>query len=96
MKRLTDLKKRLREAGDLQPGQHNYVDWSAVARAARSVARAAQMESLKRLRKIASLIEEVDNRAAAADGPVTPTRLEMTDREMRQVYALTKGVRKAW
>jgi hypothetical protein len=31
-------------------------------------------------------IERVDHRAMAADGPVTPTRLEMSDEEMRTIY----------
>ena len=31
-------------------------------------------------------IESVDQRAMACDGPVRPTRLEMTDEEMRDIY----------
>ena len=45
----------------------------------------------KRLGSIARIIESVDNRAMAADGPVTKTRLEMTDDEMRRIYALATG-----
>ena len=45
----------------------------------------------QRLREIAEIIEQVDNRAMAADGPVTPTLQEMTQKEMSQIYALAKG-----
>lgn len=50
-------------------------------------------EEIERLRRIEAaagdaidIIEDVDNRAMAADGPVTPTRIEMTDEEFRQLY----------
>ena len=43
-----------------------------------------------RLAEIARIIEYVDNRCMAADGPVTKTRHEMTDDEMRAIYALAK------
>ena len=43
-----------------------------------------------RLVEIARIIEDVDNRCLAADGPVTKTRHEMTDDEMRAIYALAK------
>ncbi len=46
------------------------------------------------LDSIAAIIEAVDDRAMAADGPVTPTRLEMTDREMREIYRLATGKRR--
>ena len=48
----------------------------------------------RRLKEIASIIEAVDNRCMAADGPVTPTRLEMTDEELRHIYALATGKRR--
>jgi hypothetical protein len=48
----------------------------------------AKQDAEVRLLRIARIIETVDNRAMAADGPVTPTRHEMTDDEMRQIYAL--------
>lgn len=48
------------------------------------------MTPIKRLKKIAELIEAVDNRAIAADGPVPPTRQEITDAEMRTIYRLAK------
>lgn len=35
---------------------------------------------------ITQTIEAVDNRCMAADGPVTKTRHEMTDDEMRDIY----------
>jgi hypothetical protein len=46
-----------------------------------------------RLRKIAIIIENVDQRCTAADGPVSNTRIEMTDDEMRQIYRLSKFTR---
>lgn len=46
------------------------------------------MTAAQRLREIVRIIEDVDHRAMAADGPVTPTRLEMTDEEMRDIYRL--------
>lgn len=44
-----------------------------------------------RLKMIASIIEAVDNRCAAADGPVTPTLKEMTQAEISEIYALAKN-----
>lgn len=44
--------------------------------------------------RIAEIIEAVDNRAMAADGPVTPTLEEMTQAEMTEIYKLAKGKRK--
>lgn len=40
----------------------------------------------KEVGKILEIIGRVDSRCMAADGPVTPTREEMTDRELRQIY----------
>lgn len=37
---------------------------------------------------IMALLEEVDQRCLVADGPVTPTRLEITDAEMHRIYKL--------
>lgn len=48
----------------------------------------ARFDEGDRLRRIASIIEAVDNRCAAADGPVTPTLQEMTQREISAIYAL--------
>lgn len=48
-------------------------------------------EAEKRLEKIAEIIERVDNRCAAVDGPVTPTREEITGRELIEIYKLAKG-----
>lgn len=45
----------------------------------------------ERLAEIARIIEDVDHRCMAADGPVTPTRAEITDEELRRIYALAKG-----
>ena len=49
------------------------------------------MERDARRREIARIIEGVDNRCMAVDGPVTPTRLEITDKELKDIYALAKG-----
>ena len=40
---------------------------------------------------IKEVIEAVDNRCIAADGPVTPTRLEITDEELQLIYRLARG-----
>lgn len=52
----------------------------------------AMEELIRRLRRIAQIIEDVDNRCLAADGPVTPTLQEMTVDEMREIYGLAKLV----
>ena len=50
-----------------------------------------ETKEARRLRRIAEIIEYVDERALAADGPVPTTLEEMTDDEMRQIYFLAKG-----
>lgn len=51
----------------------------------------ATITEAERLAEIAHIIERVDNRCMAAEGSVTPTRLEMTDDELRTIYRLAKG-----
>lgn len=41
-----------------------------------------------RLARIRQIIETVDNRCAAADGPVTPTLKEMRQEEIGEIYSL--------
>lgn len=41
-----------------------------------------------RLNRIAQIIEDVDQRCMAADGPVTPTLEEMTQEEISEIYEL--------
>ena len=41
-------------------------------------------------KEIVSIIEAVDQRCMAADGPVTPTLREMTQEEMSRIYRLAK------
>ncbi|SEC01498.1 hypothetical protein [Bradyrhizobium erythrophlei] len=48
------------------------------------------------LAKVKQIIEDVDNRALAADGPVTPTLQEMTDEEMRKIFALASRKPEDW
>lgn len=48
--------------------------------------------ALSRLERIAEIIEAVENRCMAVDGPVTPTLQEMTEEELRRIYALATGV----
>lgn len=43
-----------------------------------------------RLDNIAKIIEDVDNRCMAVDGPVTPTLNEMTQKEMSMIYKYAK------
>ena len=44
-----------------------------------------------RLDGIVQIIEAVDRRCMAADGPVPKTREEITDEEMRAIYKLAGG-----
>jgi|GEM_PF-2984427 len=41
-----------------------------------------------RLERVAQIIEAVDSRAMAADGPVSSTLQEMTQEEMSAIYAI--------
>jgi hypothetical protein len=50
-----------------------------------------KMSKQDRLKKIAYIIESVDHRAMAADGPVSLTREEITTRELCEIYALATG-----
>lgn len=45
----------------------------------------------KRFSRIREVIERVDGRALAADGPVPPTEEEITGEEMREIYRLAGG-----
>lgn len=44
----------------------------------------------ERLARIAQIIERVDLRCAAVDGPVTPTLQEMTQKELSEIYSLSR------
>ena len=44
-----------------------------------------------RLDGIVQIIEAVDRRCTAADGPVLKTREEITDEELRAIYKLAGG-----
>lgn len=46
----------------------------------------------ERLTLIAEILEAVDQRCAAADGPVTKTRHEISDEELRAIYVATQNV----
>lgn len=46
--------------------------------------------------RIAEIIEAVDVRCMAADGPVTPTPREITQDELSRIYALAKGKPERW
>ena len=48
-------------------------------------------EKQDRLDKIAQIIEHVDNRCMAAEGPVTETLREMRKSEIREIYQLASG-----
>lgn len=58
------------------------------------IAKAARLQ--KRLDRIRAIIEAVDDRCLAADGPVTPTLREMTVDEIRAIYALSRGQPENW
>lgn len=44
-----------------------------------------------KLDQIKDIIDGIENRCMAADGPVTNTRHEMTDDELRRIYMLAGG-----
>lgn len=44
-----------------------------------------------RLSDIRNVIETVEQRCMAVDGPVTPTHEEITDAELRKIYKLAGG-----
>ena len=46
------------------------------------------MTDKERLKRIAEIIEAVENRCMAVDGPVTPTLQEMTQKEISEIYSL--------
>lgn len=48
-----------------------------------------------RLTRIANVIEGVENRCMAVDGPVTPTHQEITDRELIEIYELARPGQRA-
>lgn len=47
-----------------------------------------------RLDHIVGIIDAVENRCMAADGPVTPTLKEMDEEELRHIYRLAKGTKR--
>lgn len=49
------------------------------------------MDMRRRLDRIVAIIEFVENRCMAVDGPVTPTLQEMTQAELSQIYMLARG-----
>ena len=52
------------------------------------------MKRRERLARIAKIIEDVDNRIMAVDGPIGDPRefqREVTDREMKNIYRLASG-----
>jgi hypothetical protein len=51
----------------------------------------AEVNAKSALDEIATIIECVDNRCMAADGPVTPTLEEMTQEEISRIYFLSKN-----
>lgn len=50
--------------------------------------KALRLGDRNRLRRIAEIIESVDQRCMAVDGPVTPTLREMTQEELSEIYRL--------
>lgn len=52
------------------------------------------MTNGERLKRIAEIIERVDNRCMAVDGPVTPTLQEMEQDEISEIYKLASQSRK--
>jgi len=44
--------------------------------------------------KFCDILERIDNRCLAADGPVTPTLQEATTKELRSLYVLADKIRR--
>jgi hypothetical protein len=57
----------------------------------RYMIRCPQCDAQQRLRRIREIIEAVDTRAMATDGPVPPTLQVMTQREISEIYRLSGG-----
>ncbi len=76
----------LREFADCPHGH-----WKCEGCGCRTSLSTLTMPLRQRLDAIKALIERVDNRCMAADGPVPPKRVEITDDEMRKIYALSGG-----
>ena len=51
--------------------------------------------AMRRLARIAEIIEAVDQRCMAVDGPVTPTLKEMTQAELSEIYVLASRAKPA-
>lgn len=49
------------------------------------------MTEAERLKAIVDIIERVDDRCLAADGPVPKTRRQIKDEEIVRIYRLAKG-----
>lgn len=57
----------------------------------------AQRRAVKlHAQKIAEVLESIDNRCMAADGPVTPTRDEITGDELRDLYVAATRIVEAY
>ena len=54
------------------------------------------MTDAQRLKRIVQIIVDIDTRCMAADGPVTPTLREMTEDELRRIYALANRKKETW
>lgn len=50
-----------------------------------------KLKKADRLARIAQIIEDVDNRAMATDGPVPPTLSIMTQSEISEIYNLARA-----
>lgn len=73
-------------------GKHDY-DTARLRDRAKKHLR-GHIENLEaRLKLIAEIIEAVDDRALAVDGPVTPTKDEITADELKAIYRAAKGVK---
>ncbi len=62
-----------------------------VCASAETQVRDKEPQPASRLDQIAAILEAVDARCAASDGPVTPTLSEIRPAELRKIYRLAKG-----
>ena len=63
---------------------------------ATAASRISRSGDAARLDRIKEIIEGVDGRCAAADGPVLPTMREITQQEISAIYALASRKPESW
>jgi hypothetical protein len=87
-----NLTVRMRGFGGGEPQERNLHAIATIMNAAPLLIERI-VKSDARLRRIAEIIEAVDRRCMATDGPVTPTLEEVTQEEISEIYTLASEVK---